>query len=312
MRKQDAPFSIQIEFTEGCNLMCEFCGIHGIRMGYGCYRFMTPNTLENIAIQIADAGWNSRIELAMHGEPTLNKNHIEYIKVLRRYLPKNQIMMTTNGANVDVPALFDAGLNILAVDAYREVLGKVMAIHEQTELAHIAWYEYPKQPEGNPHKRYKPRTQFVTFMEDPRDAGIGTHSKLKNHCGCADELDMAHVNKRCARPFRELAIRWDGSVALCCDDFRGVYKCGNVLDYVNIEDLWNNDQFEAARSMLYHRQRNFKPCLGCNAISHRVGCLPDKLGKTETPEPNYSMCEIIKNATAGEPYTAAVLRPWEE
>lgn len=27
--------------------------------------------------------------------------------------------------------------------------------------------------------------------------------------------------KRCAMPFREMAIRWDGSVALCCDDWRG-------------------------------------------------------------------------------------------
>ena len=29
--KQQPPFCIQIELTEGCNLACSFCGIAGIR-----------------------------------------------------------------------------------------------------------------------------------------------------------------------------------------------------------------------------------------------------------------------------------------
>lgn len=29
----------------------------------------------------------------------------------------------------------------------------------------------------------------------------------------------------------------------------------------------------------------FVPCKGCNALSHRVGLLPDLLGKEEMPEP---------------------------
>ena len=48
MFKQDAPFSLQIELTEGCNLYCKFCGIRGIRKRAGDYKFMTISTAKEI------------------------------------------------------------------------------------------------------------------------------------------------------------------------------------------------------------------------------------------------------------------------
>ena len=29
----DAPFCVQVELSEGCNLFCQFCGLRGIRQG---------------------------------------------------------------------------------------------------------------------------------------------------------------------------------------------------------------------------------------------------------------------------------------
>lgn len=31
MKLQERPFSIQVEFTEGCNRGCGFCGLRGMR-----------------------------------------------------------------------------------------------------------------------------------------------------------------------------------------------------------------------------------------------------------------------------------------
>jgi hypothetical protein len=51
-----------------------------------------------------------------------------------------------------------------------------------------------------------------------------------------------------------------------------------------IEDIWQDKAFKAARIMLYAGKRTFVPCYGCNALSHRVGLLPDLKGKQEMPE----------------------------
>ena len=69
--KQESPFCIQVEMTKGCNLQCTFCGINGFQdKPNSNFNFVTLGTAERIAEEIAFAGWTSRIEFAMHGEPT--------------------------------------------------------------------------------------------------------------------------------------------------------------------------------------------------------------------------------------------------
>jgi radical SAM protein with 4Fe4S-binding SPASM domain len=107
-----------------------------------------------------------------------------------------------------------------------------------------------------------------------------------------------------------MSIRWDGSVAICCNDWRGTYKAGNVVEDGLVE-VWNSAAMDAARRKLYHGMRDFGPCKGCNATSYRVGLLPDKMGKVDLPKPTPRDRDLINRALAGKPYTVAVLRPWE-
>ena len=94
--KQEPPFAIQIELTEGCNLFCKFCGIRGIRNKPHRYKFMSLEYSKNIAKQIRKANWQSRIEFAMHGEPTMNPRLLEIIKVHSKKLKKECWGKATN------------------------------------------------------------------------------------------------------------------------------------------------------------------------------------------------------------------------
>lgn len=334
-RKQEAPFAVQIEASQGCNLGCDFCGIHAI--GYQKKKrgldLMSVETAESVASQMAAAGWNPRVEFAMHGEPTMHPALDALIAVFRKHLKRSFIMVTSNGGGLlggDVPgkvrALFDAGLNTLALDNYENVniVPKIMekltgtpydesfgndylvcGSGERGErgLVNVHWYPHDKTL--SPHSRHRGRSIIV--IQDISKASDGNHSHLNNHAGSAGPLDFSKNAQRCAKPFREMSIRWDGNVAICCNDWPGKYRTGNAAEKGGLLRVWEGAAMEAARAALYNGRRDMiDTCNGCNAVSYRVGLLPDKLGKEVLPLPTPAQKRAIKAAQAQGPYTTTV------
>ena len=324
---QDPPYCIQVELTEGCNLGCSFCGLQHIRdngangpedkHGKASFmKFLTVEKAEVIASRIAEAKWTPRIEFAMHGEPTMNPDYIEIVGVFRKHLPKASLQLTSNGGGLlkgqgfssNINALMEAGLNILSLDNY-DGIRIVDKILQGYNGPHRVW-KYPQEIMGNPHRRRKPHEHDIVVIQDIEAATKGNHSILSNHTGGSFPLNDKMAGKRCAKPFREMSVRWDGNVAMCCNDWPGRYKIGNLLETA-ISELWLGEAFQAARQALYHGQRTFTPCKGCDHVSYRPGLLPDAKGKETLPKPDAQTWAVIEKYTSGAPYTPMVKRPWD-
>lgn len=305
--KQEAPFCVQVEMTTGCNLQCSFCGINGFQDKPGSkFNFMTLATADNIAKQISEAEWNSRIEFAMHGEPTMNPNWVEITSIFRKHLPKSQLMITSNGGkllkggiNNNINKFFEAGGNIMAIDMYEHANFYKRITSEICELGlDVPVYNYPSDKRGNPHRRSK--DNFVSLVQDISISTKGVKSDLENHAGSASELDYSRTDKPCVKPFREIGINSDGSVDICCNDWLGELTVGNI-NITSIDDIWHSDEFYAMRRMLMGRDRVYRPCLGCSDMGYRVGLLPDKLGKVKLePMDDYDR-DVIEEALAKGP-----------
>lgn len=320
--RQQPPYTIQIEPTEGCNLGCTFCGLQGMKHGGRTpWNFMTTDTARDIASKIAKEHWTAKLIFAMHGEPTLNKRLFEIIAIFRGALPNNVFHLISNGCGfVHTPgmsprdyctALFDAGMNHILLDNYSPTgdWSRVVAsVGDAFPVRHLGSGDEEKTPMFRTDKGHD-----IIVLPSIETTKISLVRNLKNHCGAAFPLDDKYNGRRCAVPFRELSFRYDGSVAICCDDFRGQYFVGNIRDYKSVEELWNNERFQAARVMLYNAQRSFAPCRGCTSLSMRVGLLPDKLGK-DTLEPVSAEVAAFTEAVGGEGFlaTTVVKRPWEK
>lgn len=313
MYKQHAPYAVQIELSQGCNLGCDFCGIHAIgyqKMNRGTDT-MKVEVAQSIADQMRAARWSPRIEFAMHGEPTLHPVIDVMIGVFRKALPRAFIMVTSNGGgllaggaqgtNAKINAMFDAGLNTLALDNYENVNIVPKVVERYTGDVPIK--HYPADRSASPHARH--RGKLISVVKDISVADDGTHSTLNNHAGSAAPLNDKAKGKRCAKPFREMSIRWDGNVAICCNDWPGIYRCGNVVKD-GLLNVWHGEAFVAARQMLLLGRREMAPCKGCDATSYRVGLLPDPKGVESMPKPNAKTQEAIKRALAKGPYTKPV------
>ena len=324
---QDPPFAIQIELSEGCPLRCTFCGLNGIRLPapQHDYKLMELRTAERVASEMARLGWTARVEFAMHGEPTMNPDAAQIVKTFRDHLPKTHLMMTSNGFGLlggkgpveKLNDLFDAGLNVFGFDAYESVKIKdrllpMLESEGANEERRFEVMYYPEDPEASIHARRPVSARVFVRVKDISVADTGNHSVLNNHCGAGAPPLREPIRARCAKPFRELSVRWDGSVAICCNDWRGVYKINNVRA-LNLDVLWNHERFTAARKHLLRGDRkNLAPCNVCDAKSYRVGLLPDKMGKKTMSAPTKKDQEIVMRAIKGRPLTAPIKREWEE
>lgn len=327
--RQEPPNCVQIELVEGCNLGCSFCGLQHIRDNgangperkhgkASAFKFLTEEMMEEIGLQLFKAveeyNWNPRIELAMHGEPTMHPDYVGMVKMLRGYLPKASIQMTSNGGGLlrgagmasNINALMEAGLNVLSLDNYDgiKIVDKIL----QGYNGPYPVKKYPQDKLANPHTRRKPSVHEVVVIHDLELATKGNHSIVYNHAGGSFPPNDDAAGKRCVKPFRELSIRWDGNIAMCCNDWPGRYKIGHVSE--GLEALWQGAGFMAARRALLQGNRTFDPCKGCDYTGYRLGLLPDKLGKKSLPLPTAETWETIEQCTSGEPYTPAIKRPW--
>ncbi len=314
---QHSPFSIQIEPTEGCNLGCSFCGLRGMReKGTTPWKFMKLKTATDIARKIAEAGWLSKVMFAMHGEPTLNPKLLQIIRTFRQYLPSNMFYIISNGYGFThdndpleyTKALFKAGINHIILDNYAPKGDWSKIVRAVQSSYPIIYFGKDKTPMFRTERK-----NDILVLPPINMDNIGLVRNLVNHSGAAAPLSDKHNHKRCTMPFREMSFRYNGFVALCCDDFRGAYNCGNIKDYEKVDDLWNNERFQAARIMLYNKSRSFKPCMGCTNQSVRVGLLPDPTGHDTLEEITPEVAEFTK-AVGNEGYLSKIIikRPWEQ
>ena len=311
------PNTVQFELAQGCNRHCEFCGSNGFEKKL---YFIEPKVLKRQCELVVESGYNSRILIAGHGENTLHPNFYQCIRMMRRLMPKQWIQILTNGYLVRknlnaIKLMFEAGLNDVTLDEYAdskfsdEELQDVLDSLESEKGMHVELCRMrPGVPLYAPKNVKKHRLLVIPAIDE---AEITMSRKLTNHCGAGMPPSGDHVHKTCTRIFRELSFRWDGSVALCCQDFRGQYFVANVMDedITCFDDIWRHHRFESARRILYHDKRTFFPCNVCDHIPMRAGLIPDHLGKDTMEEPEPYDYEVVNKKW--KPLTNIVPREWE-
>ena len=322
--EQYPPLQIEIEPTAGCTLGCKFCGLRGIRpKGTKPWKFLTIENAEKIARKIRMERWKSKIEFCGHGEPTLNKDLLEIIKIFRWELPFNDMSMMTNGVgfrngNFDLKTfckeLEKLDFNDIVFDVYSKN-GDWNVVEEIKDEYDITIMGDEKGGKSFSNKILKNNLRVLLYpLELPNHPAW---RKLQNHCGAAAPLDYKREHTVCTKLFRELFIRWDGNVALCCDDFRGQYQIANILDdSLSVKEVWNHERFQAARIRLFNKDRTFLPCHGCDCPPNKAGFIPDITGgKDKKFMPKEISDEVIKvseEAYHKDGLTTIVKRKWEE
>lgn len=304
--KEYYPFCVQIELVQGCNRNCEFCGTRGIEKRF---HYADTATIQHSAELLNKFGFKGRILLAGHGEPTLHPRLPEIVQILRDCVTKAHITMFTNGAGilhnpVTLDRFFESGGNAVMFDEYSD--NRIDdAIRNLPQIKH---YTVEHLRDGTPlFDRTKDKRVLIAPPIDVNNKAI--NRKLCNHCGAGMPPTKEPLYKVCSIIFRDFFVRWDGNIAICCNDFRGEYPVTNILDCKTFEQAYYHPRLEAARRRLMQKDRHFGPCQKCDVVPLRPGLLPDKAGKTQMPLPTEEDFEITE--TKREPLAVIRKREWE-
>lgn len=315
MKAKEWPYKpniVQIETVQGCNRNCQFCGTSGMEKKF---YFAKPGVIRHTCELMKEAELGSRILLAGHGEPTMHPHIKDIIKIIRNTLPKTTIHLFTNGTIIAkkpgmVDALFNAGLNDLVFDEYSDSrIGEFVRTSEE-----CAKYQITEQGPGTHLLGDKVANLQRICIVPPIDSKIIKNSpnrRLENHCGAGMPKLEKPYQQVCTTIFRDIFIRYDGNIAICCNDFRGEYYVTNIMKCKTFEEAWMHERLEAARKFIMVKDRSaIYPCRVCDSKPSRPGLLPDYRGQLTLEKPTELDRHIVNRQYP--PLAKIRLREWEK
>ena len=268
------PMLIWIDPTNMCNFKCVFCPtgddelLKSVSRPKGMMNMKTYNKIIDDLKLMVDKYSQKPLQISLYkdGEPLLNKNLVEMVKILKKAKITDCIEMTTNGSALTEKKsreLIEAGLDRIRFsiehvndEGYEKIIQKKMSFNKIVENVKNFWkinQEYSNKVHVhtkivNANLSKDEENKFLNTFEN-----YTTSIKINYlHGWSGSEKDFAlntNPNKSvhgkklikkkvCSQPFTRLTILFNGDLTACCVDWAHKLVSGNVNDK-SIDEIWN-------------------------------------------------------------------------
>jgi len=262
----EKPISVAIETTNLCNAKCSFCPNKDLNRKKG---IMEQSLFEKIINDCVDIQ-PKYIILQINGEPFLDPQFIDRIKLINLRIPSAKVMFFTNASLMN-PEISDklTSLNIFsicfsinAID--QENYNKRMKLNYHTTISNINYFLKVNKTIKNLKFSIVDQnlsSEEINLFKEQWGNRIFVAKKV-NFAGLM--FDVSPSNKSCLRALREMCVLWDGKVSLCCMDMEGKVIHGDASEN-HLLDIWNNENMRKLREFHLKNRRNKYPlCNNCN------------------------------------------------
>ena len=295
------PFTILVEPSSRCNFQCIQCFQNSKGDNYFTKnrRNMDFDTYLKVIDQLKN--WDGLkikvLKLCLYGEPLLNPDFCEMLKVAKEENIADRIETTTNASLLTkriAEELVEYKLDYIRVSIYapyqqkhEEITGTRFDIREiyenlkvLQEVKRHAGSEYPfvalkildtyGRENDDFFKMYNSVADEI-YIDKPHNWIVNGEDKFtdilyKNNSGQADKdiKDNENQRKACPMVFTTMAVRSNGDVSPCCIDFIGGTNLGNINDKT-LKELWNSSQWrEFMKMQLENRKQENFSCSRCD------------------------------------------------
>ncbi len=238
---------IEIETINRCNGSCSFCPVNR-NMDTREKAVMTRELFENIVAQLEKINYSGRFTTFSNNEPLLDDRIVEFNQYARHHLPNARMHLFTNGTLLTLDKFI----------ALMEVLDELVIDNYQQELRLIKpCLQIQEYCEAHPELKRK----VTIVLRKPQEI-------LTTRGGTAPNRKevVEYDRDRCVLPFKQIIVRPDGKISLCCNDALGKYTLGD-LNKEKLLDIWYGTRFQMVRKCLYEGRANWGDCKYCDVFS---------------------------------------------
>lgn len=232
---------VEVEANRHCNLKCHYCPNSNDPTSK-LKIFMPHNLFTKILTDLKNMNFEGIFSYHFFGEPLLNPNLDELIKLTKKIIPNVETNLLTNGIKLTKDRL----KRLLASGIDKIVISK----HTRTNI-------FMKQLPNIPDEYLK--NVFIKFPEE---------MVLSNRAGLLDIKPPSAISFQCHVPKETMVITHDGNILPCFDDFKRKNVMGNVIKQ-SLTEVWNSSQFVNFREEVGHKgNRSYaKTCANCTRQS---------------------------------------------
>lgn len=238
--------NIEIETINRCNGVCSFCPVNK-NIDPRKKVIMSEELFHNIIDQLSAIDYSGRLATYSNNEPLLDERIIELNRYARERLPKARMHMFTNGTLMTLDKFV----------ALTEVLDELIIDNYQQDLKLIKpCQEIQRYCEEHPELKKK----VTILLRNPNEILTSRGGDAPNRENIGD-----YSGERCVLPFKQMIVRSDGKVSLCCNDALGKYTMGD-LNKEKILDVWYGSALQRVRQALYEGRENWGNCRKCDTF----------------------------------------------
>lgn len=237
---------VEIETYNRCNGVCDFCPVSKNNEKRE-EKWMDEELFHSIINQLAELNYAGRLALFSNNEPFLDERILEFHRFARQKLPLARMHLFTNGTVLTLEKFIEVikYLDELIIDNYNQELNLNKHSKEIADYCE----EHPKLKQKVTIVLRKPHEILSTRGGDaPNRCEMPTYDKVK-----------------CVLPFKQMIIRPDGKVSLCCNDPYGKCTLGD-LSKSSIMDVWNGKAYENVRNLLLQGRGKMEHCKNCDSF----------------------------------------------
>lgn len=239
--------SVEVETINRCNGVCSFCPINS-KVDPREKKIMSKELFYSIVDQLADLNYSGRFSTFSNNEPLLDDRIIEFNQYARKRLPKAKFHLYTNGTLLTLDkfkALIEE-LDELIIDNYQQdlkLIGPCKEIEKYCET----------------HKGLNKKVTIL--LRKPHEILTSRGGNAPNRQQIED-----YSEEPCVLPFRQLVIRPDGKISLCCNDALGESTLGN-LTKESVVDIWYGERYRKVREQIAQGKKNYGKCRYCDTFN---------------------------------------------
>jgi len=235
---------VEIETCSVCNLRCSYCPNSISERGLLKNRQQMDESLFfQIIDELSEMEFSGEIHPHFYNEPLLDERLGRFVKYICKKLPDTEVVIFTNGI-------------FLTVEKYQELV-----------MAGVGRFNITRHTPTDP-----PTVLSVLKYRDAKGSqgielaynrsGIDHGQNIFNRGGLIPITKVVDPMMHCDWPSNILTINNEGDVLLCCNDYFGSYRVGN-LKGSSILSIWNQQHNKKLRDYLLRDTSKIEVCKKC-------------------------------------------------